>query len=83
LQRLIGNAEVRCRTVERDQHDRHLAFCTAGGRDLNAEMVRSGYAFAYGGDYRAEEAEARAAHRGLWSGEFERPRDWREKNMRR
>lgn len=83
LQRLIGSMAVTCRSVERDQHDRHLALCSAGGRDLNAAMVRSGYAVVYGRDYRSEETEARNAHRGLWSGEFERPREWRDKHMRR
>lgn len=84
LQRLIGNDAIKCRSVERDQHDRHLAYCTAAdGRDINAAMVRSGFAVAFGKDYRAEEAEARNTRRGLWSGEFERPRDWRDKHMRR
>lgn len=83
LQQLIGSDTVKCRSVERDQHDRHLAYCSAGGRDLNAAMVRSGFAVVYGRDYRTEEAEARQARRGLWSGEFERPREWRDRHMRR
>lgn len=76
LSRLIGRDIVVCSASERDQHGRVLGFCSAGGRDLNAGMVSSGLALAYGG-YTREESEARAQKRGLWAGEFERPRDWR------
>jgi hypothetical protein len=43
-------------------------------------MVRAGLALAYlqyGDDYVTEEADARAAHRGLWGSEFTPPWDWR------
>lgn len=76
LRRLISKDVVVCRGVERDKHGRVLAYCTAGGRDLNAGMVFQGMAVAYGG-YNREEAEARANKRGLWSSQFETPRDWR------
>lgn len=82
LVRLIAGEPVSCRSVEKDEHGRHLAHCTAGGRDLNRAMVEAGFAVAYGG-YRAEETRARMAKRGIWSGKFERPRDWRRENMRR
>lgn len=76
LRRLIGKDVVECRASERDKHGRVLGYCRAGNRDLNAGMVASGLALAYGG-YLREEGEAKARKRGLWSGEFERPRDWR------
>lgn len=76
LARLVDGRDVSCTSLESDQHGRLLGRCTAGNTELNREMVRSGYALAYGG-FEAEEREARAARRGLWSGEFERPRDWR------
>lgn len=76
LRRLIGKDVVICRVVERDQHGRMLSNCTAGGRDLNAGMVASGFAVAYGG-YVREEGDAKMRKRGLWSGEFQKPRDWR------
>lgn len=79
LSRLIGSAPVVCKVADRDQHGRYLAFCTAGGRDLNREMVASGYAVAYGG-YEREERDARARRRGLWSGTFEMPRRWRREH---
>lgn len=79
LRRLIGGDAVTCEVSERDRHSRLLAYCSAGGRDLNAGMVAAGLALAYG-DYTSEEARARAQKRGLWSGEFTRPRDWREEH---
>lgn len=78
LARLIGGRAVSCRARERDQHGRLLAVCTVGGTELNREMVASGMAVAYG-SYEREEAQARAAGRGLWAGQFERPRTWRSK----
>lgn len=79
LQRQINGMKVTCEVHERDQHRRLLGTCRAGGKNLNAAMVEQGYAVAFGG-YEAEERVARNAKRGLWSGEFERPRDWRLKN---
>lgn len=79
LARLIGGVEIVCAIESRDKHGRMLAVCGAGGRDLNRAMVESGMAVAYG-RYRAEETAAHAARRGLWSGTFERPRDWRDRN---
>lgn len=76
LRRLIGKDVVECKVAERDKHGRYLAYCSAAGRDLNAGMVASGLAMAYGG-YVREEGEAKARKRGLWAGQFERPRDWR------
>lgn len=78
LKRLVAGAIIQCDVSERDQHGRLLAYCKAAGKDLNAGMVASGMAVAYGGGYSKEEAEARAAKRGLWGSEFQRPRDWRD-----
>lgn len=72
LARLVAGGPVTCRSTERDQHGRLLAVCEAGGRDLNREMVASGMALAYG-NYEREEAAARAAKRGLWSGGIRAP----------
>ncbi|MGQ0456722.1 MAG: thermonuclease family protein [Hyphomicrobium sp.] len=77
LRTLIGKDVVACRIADRDRHGRLLAFCTAGGRDLNAGMVSSGMAVAYGG-YVREEGEAKARKKGLWNSQFERPRAWRD-----
>mgnify|MGYP001430211549 CR=1 FL=1 len=79
LSRLIAGQQVQCAAVEADQHGRLLGICSAGGKDLNREMVREGYAMSYG-DFEAEQRAAKEAKRGLWSGEFQRPRDWRRDN---
>lgn len=79
LARLIGRDRISCKVADRDQHGRLLAYCTAGNRDLNRRMVESGYALSYGG-YIREEGMAKAAKRGLWSGEFTRPRQWRREH---
>ncbi|MFZ1682210.1 MAG: thermonuclease family protein [Rhizobiaceae bacterium] len=76
LARLIGKSAVTCTGWERDKYNRLLARCTAGGIDLNRALVKNGWAVSYG-DYAAEEADARAARRGLWAGEFDRPSAWR------
>ncbi len=76
LARLIGRDMVECRASKRDKHGRVLGYCRAGGRDLNALMVTAGLAVSYG-SYLREEGDAKARRKGLWSGEFERPRDWR------
>ncbi|HJU33399.1 MAG TPA: thermonuclease family protein [Hyphomicrobiaceae bacterium] len=79
LRRLIGNRRVTCRYRERDRYDRLLALCEANGRSLNAAMVSAGYAVD-DGQFANEEAGARAERRGLWAGDFERPRDWRRRH---
>lgn len=80
---LAGLAEGRsitCEGWERDRYQRLLAVCRTGDLNLNAEMVRLGWAVSYG-DYRAEESQARSLKVGLWRGEFEMPRDWRLKHQ--
>lgn len=79
LVRDIGGETVTCDITQRDVYGRLLAHCVVGGRDLNAGMVAAGMAVAYGAYY-AEEAAARAAKRGLWAGEFDRPDKWRAEN---
>lgn len=81
LRRLVGGAPVQCDGWRTDRYDRLLVVCSARGVELNAAMVRDGWALAYGG-YEAEEGEARIARRGLWALEFEQPADWRREHPR-
>lgn len=79
---LIGrNGRVTCTQKDRDRYGRIVAICRIRGRDLNAEMVRQGWAVEYtqysDGRYAALEAEARRNRLGLWSGTFVKPWDWR------
>lgn len=51
--------------------------------DLNRWMVQKGWALAYvrySGSYVHVEKEARVHRRGLWSGAFIAPWDWRHRN---
>lgn len=76
LEQLVATTAVECRASQRDRYDRLLVRCRSGGRDINAELVRTGMAVA-SGDYRQDEARARQEKSGLWAGSFDRPRDWR------
>lgn len=83
---LVGGDEVHCQGEEKDEYDRLIAYCRAGGRDLNRAMVRDGWAVAFvrfDDSYVAEEEAARAARRGIWAGEFQRPEDFRAAGWRR
>ena len=86
LRSLVGGATLRCVLRDTDDYGRHVSVCHNGTTDINAEMVRAGFAVAYrryGNDYVAAENEARSARRGLWSGEFERPEEFRRENRAR
>lgn len=74
---LIADRPVVCEGWEHDRYARLLGVCRSGETDLNRGLVAEGWAVAFG-DYMAEETAAREASRGLWSGEFERPRQWRD-----
>ena len=70
-----------CKGNKRDRYGRLIAVCYSGTEDLNAWMVREGWAVAYrrySKDYVDEEAEARAAGRGVWRGDFMLPWKWRQ-----
>ena len=82
LERLIGGRTVRCEWDRLDKYGRALARCRIGAVDLAAAMARDGWAIAYGA-HEAEEAEARAHGRGLWSGTFDWPEDFRREARER
>lgn len=71
--KLLGR-EVQLEVRERDQYNRVVAVVRQGNRDINAEMVAEGMAWAYRryleGSYASEyiqlEERARRRHQGLW-----------------
>ena len=76
----IDGRSVACEERDRDRYGRVVAVCRHGAQDVNAWLVREGWAMAYrrySRDYVDEEAAARGAQRGLWRGEFVPPWDWR------
>ncbi len=71
---------VTCKGKKRDRYGRIIAVCYAGERDLNAMMVREGWALAYrryAKDYVDDEIEARDALKGIWRADFVEPWKWR------
>jgi endonuclease YncB( thermonuclease family) len=83
LERIIGGIVVTCESREDDGYDGAVARCWRGERfsrfDLAREMVREGWAVADRESYLDDEADARAAHKGLWAGQFEDPERWRQR----
>ena len=83
LRGLVQGATLRCTPRDTDEYGRSVSVCKNGNTDINAEMVRAGFALAYrrySTDYVDEENEARNAKRGLWAGEFTPPWDWRRES---
>ena len=83
LQNLAQKSKVACKTVSYDRYRRNVSLCyTQSGVNLNALMVRRGFALAYrrygGDDYNDEEAAARTNKEGLWRGRFMPPWQWRK-----
>ena len=77
---LIGGQSVVCRGKERDRYRRLIGVCFVGEQNLNASMVRQGWALAYrkySTDYVAQETAAKSDKVGIWSGQFVNPWDWR------
>lgn len=80
--RLRGES-VRCRLLGTDRFNRALGRCRAGGDEINAWLVREGWAVAYtrySWRYLPQQAMAWWEGRGLWQGSFEAPEDWRRAN---
>ena len=76
----IYGQKVTCKGDKRDRYKRLLAICYAGDINLNAMMVREGWALAYrkySTDYVDAEASAKKDRMGLWGGQFVVPWKWR------
>ena len=78
---LLGAGNLDCQPEDRDQYGRLLARCTVGEDDLGAMLVTEGWALS-SGDYDGEQNRARSAGRGIWSGSFVPPRQWRDQQDR-
>lgn len=85
LRGFVAGKDVRCRARATDRFGRGVAVCElANGVSLNSWLVRHGWAVATGfeGTYEDEQADAKAAGRGIWAGTFENPRAWRDRHPR-
>lgn len=72
LAELAEDKALRCVARSEDGYGRVIATCYDGDVDIGAEMVRSGFAWAfvkYSEAYVTHEAEARSAGSGIWRGD--------------
>lgn len=72
LAKLVAGKAIACESRGVDKYGRMLGVCFADGRDVNAQMVRGGHAWAfvkYSSTYVKEEAAAKAEGLGIWQGE--------------
>lgn len=82
----IGRSTVSCDPRDTDHYGRIVAVCSARRVDLNGWLVTQGWAVAYrrySRDYVPAEDQARSARRGVWSGSFEMPWEWRQQRRHR
>jgi endonuclease YncB( thermonuclease family) len=82
LVKVVGGRPVRCRLSGTDKAGVPHGHCSIDRVDINAELVRQGYAFAEAGatsPYGAQEADARNAKAGMWVADALRPADFRAK----
>ncbi len=82
LRKIINGKRLFCKGWQYDIYNRmlaecYLAFATPKQQSVNARMVRDGWALSYGG-YSSEERSAKKLARGLWSGQFDIPSNWRQ-----
>lgn len=66
LASLVRDQRVDCRVSGHDTLGRPAARCDAGGQDVNAALVRVGWARAETPALQAAEADARSHRRGIW-----------------
>lgn len=87
LRNLIGNRTVDCRQISYDARNRRpVSRCYAGGDDLQALMVESGWAWAYlaySREYEAAEQTASAHGLGVHAHRCDKPWEWRAGQRRR
>lgn len=81
LEQLIASRPVQCERKDRDRYGRLIGVCKVSGTNLNAAMVRNGWALAYvqySRDYVLDEQAAAEELLGIWRYEFEAPWDYRK-----
>lgn len=87
LRARIGLGKVSCEIMGKGKYGRYIGICHAqDGVDLNAWMVRTGWAVGYrkySNLYVQEEKSARIRKIGMWSGSFEAPWEWRRMKRER
>jgi endonuclease YncB( thermonuclease family) len=85
LQEHAGNRPWICQLSGVDRYGRKLGTCLIDREDVSRWLVRNGWALAfrrYSMAYVPDEDHAREHKRGLWSGAFIAPWDWRHRDAR-
>lgn len=80
LKRLVSGGKVNCRRIKKDIYKRDLSICYVNGKDINREMIASGWAVAYRTKkekYLEAEKYAKRKRRGMWQGKFMKPELYR------
>jgi endonuclease YncB( thermonuclease family) len=83
LRAFSENREWSCELTGTDIYRRSLGSCTVGGENVSRWLVQNGWALAfrkYSTEYVPDEGSAREHQRGLWSGAFIAPWDWRHRS---
>ncbi len=83
LKNKIKDKIVICKYSYKDKYNRFISECFLGKTNINAWMVKNGYAVSYrkySKKYVNFENMAKEKKLGLWSGTFEMPWEWRKKN---
>ena len=83
LKKKINNKLLICKWNNKDRYNRYIAECFKNKTNLNAWMVRNGYAVVYrkySKKFVSQEILAKKEKLGLWSGTFMMPWDYRKNN---
>ena len=83
LKKKINNKLLICKWSNKDRYKRYIAECFLDKTNVNAWMVRNGYAVAYrkySKKFVSQEIFAKKEKLGLWSGTFMMPWDYRKNN---
>lgn len=68
--RKLARGVITCEGRERDAYGRFIGTCYADTRNINSEMVRQGYAWAfvkYSQDYVSDQQQSQSARAGIWA----------------
>ena len=83
LKKKINDKLVTCKWNNKDRYKRYIAECFKNKTNINAWMVKNGYAVAYrkySKKFVSQELFAKKEKLGLWSGTFLMPWDYRKNN---
>ena len=81
LKKFLQKKEIICVSQAKDKYKRYLSICYFEKKDINAWLVKNGYALAYerySKKYILEQEYAKNNKLGIWKGSFLSPEEWRK-----